>query len=222
MKKQVLLFVCLMSASISEGMVLDGCPSRNFQVAGPDNIAVHEDGTMTIVTSTNDDMRGRWGGQVRAEVNSKHIATAGETIEYRYSILINDVPMDWPVVILQLKQSGHSPTIALEWRRNKVYIKHRYSRNGIEQGPTMAGRPIVPGKPMDWRIKVKLSHGGDGFIEVYDENEVTERYSGPTLLPGSDQVHLKYGIYSFRFVDGITSRKIRVLDCGITRLVSGS
>ena len=204
--------------SVTQAAVFDGCQSKNLQVAGPENITVHDDGTLTVITNVADDMQGRWGGQVRAEVNSEHTAYSGEVFEYRYSFIIDDVPMDWPVVIFQLKQRGHAPTVALEWRNNEVYIKHRYSKDGVEHGPTMARRQFIPGKQMDWKFRVKPSHGEDGFIEVYDGDELTERYSGATLLPDSDFYHLKYGIYSFRFIDGITSRRIRILDCQVTKL----
>lgn len=218
MIKLVAIYIFFFAVSACRADVLDGCPSNNFQAAGPENITIHDDGTLTVTTSADDDMQGRWGGQLRAEINSKHAAYSGEVFEYRYNIIIDDVPMDWPVVIFQLKQSGHSPTVALEWRNNRVYIKHRYNKNGTEHGPTMAPRQIVPGEPMNWKIRVKPSHGGDGFIEVYDGDKLADRYSGPTLLLDSDYIHLKYGIYSFRLVDGITSRKIRILDCQVIKL----
>ena len=83
-------FLFLVSAAAAHAGVLDGCPSKNFQMADEHNITVNKDGSLTVRTRSDDRMRGRWGGQVRAEVNSQHWSHAGEAYEYQYSFVIDD------------------------------------------------------------------------------------------------------------------------------------
>lgn len=198
-------------------VLIENFPNYSLQVAHDRAVVEQADGSLIINTMVDDDMQGKFGGSIRAEVLSGAMHKVGETWEYNYSIVIDDEPMDFPVVIFQCKQSGFSPILALEWKNNYVYVKHRYIKDGVVHGPAMAKRYYAKGVQTDWKLQAHWSHDEDGFIKVYRNNQLIDEYSGRTTVADAPLASMKFGVYSWNFL-GVDSRTIKVINANAFKI----
>lgn len=109
------------------------------------------------------------------------------------------VPDDEWCVFLQLKErdDSGSPLVSMSCAEGRQALAL-----GEERGFARPySEPIVRGRWQQFVLRVRLSPGGAGLLELYRDGERVARVTGQTIRPGA-AVYLKSGIYRDAAIDG--------------------